>query len=164
MPIGRTGAVAVLIAVLASAALLLAGCGSKKSTTTTTSATVTWADGVCTAVTTYKTSLTDTSGALMRDISAAGIEQAATDVKTATDTLVSDLKGLGKPETASGQQAKQIVDTLSTQLTADTKTIQDSTGTSALAAAATDHRHVLHSTDPDHGAYTSSRRSMPRAS
>ena len=115
----RAGA-AVIVAV---AALVAAGCGGSSNDTTPSD---TWASGVCSAISTWKTSLTSIettvkSGGVTKDSLNAGVTQ-ATD---ATKTLADSLKKLGKPDTQSGQQAKVDIDQLSTELNANVKTIQD---------------------------------------
>ncbi len=124
--------------VVLAAALLAAGCGSSKSAeTTTTSSTVEWANGVCSAVTTYKNSLTDTAKTLTGDLSKSGLQDAADQVKSATDTFISTTKSLGKPDTDAGKQAKTTLDTLSSQLDADATTIQSTTDSGVLAGIST---------------------------
>ena len=54
-----------------------------------------------------------------------GLQTAAGDAKSATETLASDLKGLGKPDTPSGQQAKDSLDQLSTSLQKNVTTIEN---------------------------------------
>jgi hypothetical protein len=138
----------MLVAGLAATALLAAGCGSKSSTTTeTTSSTVTWANGVCGAASTYEASLKSTAKSVPSDLSKSGLQNAANQVKTATDTFVSTTKALGKPDTTAGQQAKQTLGTLGTELNNDVNTIEDAASggviagipaiTSALATAQT---------------------------
>jgi hypothetical protein len=126
------------VALCLAVALLAAGCGSsKKNTTTTTSSAVDWANSVCGAAVTYKTSLTDAAKSLTGNPSKAGLQDAVNQMKSATDTFVSTIKGVGKPNTQSGQQAKATLDTLSTQLEADSSTIQGATGEGLLAGVAT---------------------------
>ena len=133
-----------LIAVAASLTFFAAGCGSSGggSTTTTTSAsaTETWASGVCSSVTTWQASIKSAAGSLASNPTKNGLQTAAGDVKSATDTLASDVKGLGKPDTASGQQAKDSLDKLSTSLQQDVATIENdvkgASGVSGLLAAA----------------------------
>jgi hypothetical protein len=130
-PHARTLGAAVVVAV----ALLAAGCGSSKSAgTTTTSSTVEWANSVCSAVATYKGSLTDATKSLTGNISKSGLQDAADQVKSATDTFVSTTKSLGKPDTEAGKQAKTTLDTLSSQLDADVSAVQSATGSGVLAA------------------------------
>ena len=120
--------------VILAFALLAAGCGSSKSAqTTTTSSTVDWANGVCSAVTTYKNSLTSTATTLVGNPSKSGLQDAVDQAKSATDTFISTTKNLGKPDTNAGQQAKSTLDTLSSQLDANVTTIQSATGSGLLA-------------------------------
>jgi hypothetical protein len=129
----------VPISLLLVVAVLAAGCGSKSSQPETTAE---WADSACTAVTTWKDSIKTaidpiTSG----DISKDSLQSAADNVKSSTDTLESDLKDLGKPDTAAGQQAKDLVDQLSSNLSTDVDTIKtavgDVSGLSSIAGAVT---------------------------
>ena len=113
--------VPVIVAVVA-VALAAAGCGSKNETTSTQD----WANGVCTAFTTWKTSLTDlqktvTSGGLTQQSLTSAVDSA----QDATNTLAKDLKKLGKPDTQAGQQAKDDVQQLSDELSSGSKTISD---------------------------------------
>ena len=126
----RTRAAAALLVALA--ALAAAGCGGSSSSTTPTD---TWASGVCTAISTWKTSLTSIestvkSGGVSKDSLNAGVTQ-ATD---ATKTLADSLKKLGKPNTQAGQQAKDDVDQLSSELTKNAQTIQDAISNASGAA------------------------------
>ena len=118
-----------LIAVAASLAFLAAGCGSSGggSTTTTTSAsaTDTWASGVCSSITTWQAAIKSAAGSVKSDPTKNGLQTAAGDAKSATQTLASDLQGLGKPDTPSGQQAKDSLDQLSTSLQKDMNTIEN---------------------------------------
>lgn len=114
---------AALILVL-SAVVLSAGCGSKKQPDSTTA----WANGLCTAVTTWKTSVTNAAEPLKNgNLSKSSIQSAGNELQDATNTFVSSVKKLGKPNTASGAQAQQAVDKLSQE-------IQD--GTQKISAAA----------------------------
>jgi hypothetical protein len=130
----------VPIAVLLVIAVLAAGCGSKKSAAPAT--TTDWANGVCTAVSTWETSVKAAADPLKSgNISKDSLQSAADDVKSATETLRSDLKDLGKPNTQAGQQAKDAVDTLSSDLNADVDTIKSAvdgaSGISGIAGAVT---------------------------
>ena len=63
-------------------------------------------------------------------------------MKSATDTLESDLKDLGKPNTEAGEQAKTSIDQLSSDLTTDVDSIKTAVDgvsdvNSAITAAAT---------------------------
>jgi hypothetical protein len=112
----------IALAVLLAVVLVAAGCGSKSKTTSTSD----WANGLCTAITTWKTSITTAANSLKAgNLTQQSVQSAADDAKTATDTLASDLKKLGKPDTEAGAQAKQDVDDLSTQIQDGVQTIQD---------------------------------------
>jgi hypothetical protein len=99
---------------------LAAGCGSEKPKTTTD-----WANGVCTAITTWRDSTKSAADSVASGgISKDSLQSAADDAKSATETLESDLKDLGKPNTPAGQQAKDSVDQLTSELKTDADTIK----------------------------------------
>jgi len=134
--IGRTAGRLLPVVVLLVVAALAAGCGSKKSAAAATPAD--WANGVCSAISTWKDSLTAaadpiTSGNISKD----SLKTAADDARSATETLQSDLKDLGKPNTQAGQQAKDTVDKLSSDLNADVDTIKTAVdGASGISGVA----------------------------
>jgi hypothetical protein len=106
-------------------AVLAAGCGGKSNSSGTTS-TTDWANGLCSAITTWTTSLKTATNSLQGgNVSKDILTSTADDVKSATDTFVDDLKGLGKPDTQAGQQAKASVDKLADELQSDASSIQD---------------------------------------
>jgi hypothetical protein len=133
-----TGRLLILGAVVAGVAVLAAGCGSSSSsststpTTTTSTATTTtgasatdaWANGVCSAFATWQASIKSALTSVKNNPSKDALTSAANDAKSATETLASDLKGLGKPDTTAGQQAKASLDQLSKTLTNDVDTIK----------------------------------------
>ncbi len=140
MPYARSGRTLLATGLFAAIVLLAGGCGSSNKnaeTSTQASATVEWAGGLCSALTTYTTSLTNAAKTLSGNLSKSGVQDAADSVKSATDTFVSDTKGLGKPDTSSGQQAKDTIDTLSSNLDNDVSTIQDAAGSGLLQGAST---------------------------
>jgi hypothetical protein len=130
----------VLAALLAGLVVLAAGCGSKKSEPSTTAD---WTNGVCTAVDTWATSVKSSVNSITGgNISKSAIQSAGNDMQSATETLQSDLKALGKPDTASGQQAKDSIDHLSSDLKTDADSIKAAVDnvsgiTGALTAAST---------------------------
>jgi hypothetical protein len=119
----------LIAAVVAGAALLAAGCGgsdSSSGSSSDTSSATEWAGGVCTAITTWKSSMSAIGDTLKGgNLSQGSLTSAADDAKSATDTLTSDLGKLGTPDTDSGQKAKESLDQLSSDLTADMTKIQD---------------------------------------
>jgi len=125
------------LALVVVVAVLAAGCGSKKPMTTAE-----WANGVCSAVGTWKDSLTSAAEPLKSgNVSKDSLQTAANDVKSATDTLQSDLKDLGKPNTQAGQQAQDEINTLTSELQTDVDTIKSAaegaSGVSGISSAVT---------------------------
>jgi hypothetical protein len=111
-------ALAVVVAVAAS-------CGGDDETAE--DPTAAWASGFCTAITGWTDELesitsqfSDTS-----NLSQEGIRSAADDAKSATDQLVEEIRGLGRPETESGDEVQSAVDNLSTTLENEATKIEE---------------------------------------
>ena len=121
-----TRALALAAGVLA-VAVLAAGCGGGGggSSTSGTSSPDQWADGVCSALTTWANSLKTATTSLKGNLSQDSLKSATDDVSSATNQLATDLKGLGKPDTAAGDKAKSTLDSLSEQLKQDVQTIKN---------------------------------------
>jgi hypothetical protein len=142
---------ALLTLLVLAAALLAAGCGGGDSSAGgTTAGTGTgseatpatdWANSVCDAFTTWQSSITAAGQSVGDNPSEEGIKDAGDQIRTATQTLADDLRGLGRPDTEGGQQAKDAIDELATNLEASLQKIQDATdnasGTAGAVAAAT---------------------------
>jgi len=112
-------------AVPLAAALVLAGCGGSSGTTTTTSATASWAEGLCSAVTQYSTAVKGAAQTLTSgNVSSEGLQEAADSVKSATNELTSTVNGLGGPQT----QARQTVQSTLTGLTSSLQGYASSIG------------------------------------
>ena len=101
------GAVAVGLAAIVIAAVIsrVRDDGSKTLTTTE------WADAVCSDLSTWKTSITSLASVSGGTLTKGSLQQKLGDAKTSTDTLVRELKALGKPNLAAGQQLRQQLDT-----------------------------------------------------
>jgi archaellum component FlaC len=136
---------ACLVAVVALATLA-SGCGGKSSSSQSTSAASTsaadWATGLCSAVSTWSTSVQTTTTSLKGNVTEGSLKSASADVTKATDEFVNDLKGMGTPDTESGKKAKETLDTLAGQLKTNVQTIDkavnEASGTSgALKAVST---------------------------
>ena len=85
-----------------------------------------WADGLCSAITSWTSSLSSIGDTLKQgNLSKDSLTSAVDDAKSATDTFTSDLDGLGMPDSDAGQQAKDSVDQLSTDLKSNMTTIED---------------------------------------
>lgn len=109
------GLAAIVIAVIAAKV--------KDNGDSGTLTTAEWADSVCTDISTWQssiTSLADVSGGLTKD----SLQQKLDDAKSATDTLVSELKDLGKPDLAAGDQLQQQLDSSADQLQASYESLQ----------------------------------------
>jgi hypothetical protein len=139
----RAGGCVVAVVALAT---LAAGCGGKSSSSQSTSAASTsaadWANGLCSAVSTWSTSVQTTTTSLKGNVTESSLKSASAEVTKATDEFVNDLKGLGTPDTESGKKAKETLDTLSGQLKTNAQTIDKAvnevSGTSsALKAVST---------------------------
>jgi hypothetical protein len=114
-----------LIAALTVCALVAGGCGSSSDSGDATPTTE-WADGLCSSVTTWQSSITsiiDTlkAGGLTKD----SLTTAVDDARSATNTFTTSLKDLGRPDTDAGQQAQDSVNELTTQIDEDMTKIQD---------------------------------------
>jgi methyl-accepting chemotaxis protein len=124
--------------VLGVGALAVTGCGGDDEV----SASTRWAGDLCTAVDTWRTSMTSTANELSGNPTREGLENAADDVKGATQTLVDTVQGLGNPDTESGEQAQEAIEALSTSIESDLETITEAVDgvtdvRSALQAATT---------------------------
>ena len=138
----------IAIASLVVLVSLAAGCGGDSDDT---EAAATWADDLCGSLTTWKDSIDSVVNELKQNPTRDQLETATSDTKDATDTLVDDLKGLGKPDTEAGDQAKQTVDTLTTQVEDGVDTVEqavdDASGASgmlnAISVASSTHATLL---------------------
>lgn len=134
-----TGIRMLATALVAGTALLAAACGGNDESQV--SASTQWANDLCTAVNTWRSDIASTAETLTSNPSRAGFQQAADDAKKTTETLIDTVKGLGAPDTQSGEHARATIDTLSTELSTDVETIQtaveDVSGVQGLLTAAT---------------------------
>ena len=105
-----------LVALVLGSLLVAAGCGGSSSNE---SSAKDWASGLCSALTTWTSSVKSTANSLQANPSKESLKSAAGDIKSASDTLVSDLKDLGKPDTKAGQDAKDAIDQLSSEVEDD---------------------------------------------
>jgi hypothetical protein len=108
----------VALASVLALAVLAAGCGGGGgSSSSSTKSPEEWADGLCSAINTWTDSLTTASQSVTGgNLSENSLKQAASDLKDSTAQLKDDLEGLGKPDLDSGDQAKEDVDTLSSNI------------------------------------------------
>jgi hypothetical protein len=122
--------------VLVVLAALAAGCGGDDE-----SAAEAWAGDVCSALSDWRTSVQDAVDSVQASPSADTLRQAAEDADSATEDLVSTLKGLDRPETEAGQEAQEAVDDLSndveTARSAIDDAVDDASGAGMLQAVST---------------------------
>jgi hypothetical protein len=137
---------ALLAVLILAAAIVAAGCGGGSSssggTGTESSATAAddWANSVCEAFVAWNNSITDAGQGIRDNPSEEGIRTAGEQIQSATQTLADDLRGLGKPDTESGQQAKDTIDQLATNLDTSLQKINEAmdnaSGTTGVVTAA----------------------------
>jgi uncharacterized protein YoxC len=126
----------LVVAVLAAAALA-GGCGGGDEEE---SSATDWADSVCSSISTWTGSVSSAADTLREGgLSEDGLRSAADEVKDATSTLADDLKGLGRPDTDSGEQAKESLDGLADDLEQEVDKIEtavdDVSGASGVLTA-----------------------------
>jgi len=126
----------LIASAVAALALVAAGCGGSDNSPSA-SPTDEWADGFCTAITTWTDSIHSVTEQFtdLSSFSQDGLEEAANDVKGATEDLGDDLQGLGAPDTESGQAVKDSIDELTSTLESEVATIEETAqGVSGLTA------------------------------
>ncbi len=116
---------------LVSLALVAAGCGSSEEDNTAA-----WADGLCSALTTWTASVQAAATTIRESPSANSVSTAAEDVIAATGTLADDVKGLGQPDTDAGQQAEEIMNELAGSLEEDATALRQTIDQLSGAAVA----------------------------
>jgi len=125
--------------VVLGAVFIAAGCGGGSSSNE--SSAEEWASGFCSALTSWTDSVKSAGTSLQGNVSEDGLKSAAGDIKRASDTLVDDLKDLGKPDTKAGQEARDAIDQLSSEVEQDVQDMQSAvdevSGAQGALAAAT---------------------------
>ena len=141
-----------LAVLILSAAIVAAGCGGDPSsssssssssggtgTESSTTAAGDWANSVCQAFNDWNGSITEAAQSVRDNPTEDGIKTAGDDIRSATDTLADDLRGLDRPDTESGQEAKAAIDELATSLETSmqkiTDAIDNASGASGLVTA-----------------------------
>jgi hypothetical protein len=122
-------------AVVVAVALAAAGCGGSSSSSSDTTPTTEWAGSLCSAITTWTSSLSTIVGDLQSGgITKDSLQSAVDEAKTSTDEFTTSLGNLGTPDTEAGQKAKDSVDQLKAEIQADMTTIEDAVnGASGLS-------------------------------
>jgi hypothetical protein len=131
-----------LALLVVSLALVAAGCGGDDEASA--DPTAEWAEGFCTAITTWTDSITEATDELrsLSSLSRDSFEQAGEDIRTATTQFGDDLRALGSPETDSSEEAQQAVDDFATAIDEDSadieSAIQDVSGITDIPKAVQD--------------------------
>ena len=144
------GVRSLLAVLILSAAIVAAGCGGDSSSSSSSSSSGTgtessttaagdWANSVCQAFNDWNSSITGAAQSVRDNPTEDGIKSAGDDIRSATDTLAADLRGLDRPDTESGQEAKAAIDELATSLETSmqkiTDAIDNASGASGLVTA-----------------------------
>ena len=106
--------------VLCSIALVLAfaavGCGGDDGDSAPGMDTAEWAEGYCAAITDWANELRQATDQLrdLQSLSRETFQQAGEDIDSATKSFAEELRALGAPDTKSGEEARQVVETFAT--------------------------------------------------
>jgi hypothetical protein len=109
------------VVVIVAGVIAASGCGGEDEVPAATQ----WAGDLCTAVNTWRNSIASATASIASNPSQAGLREAADDAETATQTLVDDIRGLGAPDTESGEQAMETLDDLAGSVESSVATIED---------------------------------------
>jgi hypothetical protein len=135
-----------LIIVLALGTFGAAGCGGSDGGSSSQPSAEEWAGDVCSSLKTWSDSVKSATTSLQGNVTADSLKSAGEDVENATKTLVDDLKGLGTPDTESGDKAKETVDNLSDELDQDANKIDSALKEAKGASGVLDAVSVVTST------------------
>ena len=84
-----------------------------------------WANGLCSSVATWTSSLASIAGGLESgDLTRASLQGAVDKATTSTDAFAAGLATLGVPDSAAGQKALQSVERLQVEIPSDIETIE----------------------------------------
>jgi len=127
LPVLRIAGAVALATIVATAA----ACGGSSSSSTTTASTSdleSWANSLCSAVTTYKSSLTTVSAQLKaEDLSRPALQVAVVNARTATSQFATAVQRLGPPPTPNVTEAKKVLSGLQSDLKQDANQVKSLT-------------------------------------
>jgi flagellar biosynthesis chaperone FliJ len=139
---------APLTAFLVTLGVVAGGCGSSPSPEEK------WASDLCSQITDWKDSVTQSKDDLSEQVqspSTGTVEAVKSDltaIKDATTKLSSSLRSLGVPDTPSGTQAKQEVDSFAMQLDTTVQQARQTAASASAEASLTDKLSKLKSLGP----------------
>jgi hypothetical protein len=113
-PMRRTARALSVATFVAAVAVVAGGCGGGGDGET--SASTAWANDLCTAISTWKSSIDQTALALTSSPSQEGLATAAADARSATQAFVETTRALGAPDTESGEEARAAVESFAASL------------------------------------------------
>jgi len=106
-----------------SLSVVAAGCGGGSSETTPTEK---WASELCSAVSTWKSSITSIVSSVQQNgVTKDSLTNALDQAKSDTKKLTEDLRSLGRPNTEAGKEAQSDVDQLAKELDDGVNKIED---------------------------------------
>ena len=132
----------VLAGLVASLALALAaaGCGGSSNSASTTSAAqqkATWADGMCSALSTWENSVKAAGSKLSGgNLSKSTLNDALGGISDANKKLKDDLDNLGKPPTPSADEARSSLQSLSADMSKNVDKIREALSSGSATGAA----------------------------
>jgi uncharacterized phage infection (PIP) family protein YhgE len=134
---GLTAVKIGLVVLVASLALVSTGCGGDDEPEAST--TQEWAESFCTAITSWRDELQEIQQSVTSSLTTESLEQAADDVEQATDDFVEEVRGLGGPETESGQaiedSVQEFTDTAEAEKTQVIEAVEEVTDVTDIAGA-----------------------------
>jgi ABC-type transporter Mla subunit MlaD len=137
----RPGPIALLLLV-AALAIAAVGCGGDEEPSGAT-ATDEWAEQFCTAVSSWTDELRQIGGTIddPSALNTDALEQAARDVSTVTEGFVEEMRALGAPDTESGDDVREslnsLADTLETEKADIESAVDDLSGLTDIPGAIT---------------------------
>lgn len=112
------------LATLVAGIALVSGCGGGSSSSDTKPA-EDWANSVCSAITTWTSSVRQTGDSLRNgNVNKDSLNKAVDEFQSSTKQFADDLKGLGRPDTDSGQKAQASVEKLAGEVKTDANKIK----------------------------------------
>jgi hypothetical protein len=115
----------IALAALALSLGVIAGCAGDDEPDE--NATAAWADSFCTATLAWSTEVRRIAEDLgnLQALSSEAVSDAAEQARDATDDFVSEVRGLGSPETEGGDEIESSLETLATEIEGEMEEIED---------------------------------------
>ena len=123
-------------ALVLALALVAVGCGGDDGDSGSATSTADWAEGYCAAITDWANELKQATDQLrdLKSLSQEAFQQAGEDIDSATETFTAELRALGAPDTKSGEEARQVVETFATAAETDLVAIESAVENASGAA------------------------------